>query len=102
MTTTAPLLTPPAARTILGLTLEQRNGLRWISGIARGPDGEGHGKTRLFPPTLEVREQLIERGLIEPHPDHAGEHRPTESGAQLLPEIYRAEEAAAERRRGAA
>ena len=35
----------------------------------------------------ETTARLLELGLVEPHPDHPGEHRPTERGAELLPKI---------------
>ena len=96
-----PRLIPPDPVVIEGLDLEQRNGLRWVSGVARGTSVQGSGP-RLFPPSRATLDVLERRGLIEPHPDRPGEHRPTEAGVQLRVIIHRAEKAAAERRRGAA
>ena len=90
-------LTPPPGRIEHGLDLHARNGLRYLAGCGRarpeeviGDDGTAQIVTlpaSLFPPAAETTARLLELGLVEPHPDHPGEHRPTERGVELLPKI---------------
>ena len=82
----APLLTPPPDSTRGGLTLIQRNALRYLAGIGHAGDG------RLFMPEPSAVRELVTRGLVEPSASGVcvgmpESYRPTELGVQVLREI---------------
>jgi hypothetical protein len=77
-------LTPPPGAIVHGLDLVARNALRWVAGLGRAQPGR---PAWLFAPSVDAITNLRELGLIEPHPDHDGEHRPTQAGVELLPKI---------------
>ena len=77
-------LAPPRESTHAGLTLAQRNGLRFLAGLGHARKGV---PARLFPPEPSSITELLRRELVEADPARVGEYRPTTAGAELLPVI---------------
>lgn len=74
----APLLIPPPETTREGLTLAERNGLRYVAGVGAARPG---APARLFPPSVETLDALEAKGLV------ASDCRPTDAGLDVLPKI---------------